>query len=372
MPGIFAGDDRVLLYLPLAHNFARLVQYAGVGVGFTLAYCADASRISEALSSVRPTLFPSVPRLFEKVHGAVTAAFADATGLRRVIVDRSLEAGRRAARLREERRPVPRGLALRVAVADRLVFTKVKARLGGELRLAVSGGAPLSREIAEFFHALGVLILEGYGLTECTTASHVNRPDRFRFGTVGLPLPGVECRIAPDGEVLLRGENVFAGYYGDARSTREAFTEDGWLRTGDVGSIDSDGFLSITDRKKDLLITAGGKNVSPQNIETGLQASRIVSQALVVGDRRPYVAALVAVDLEEAAKLAGEGDVRALVQTVVDRVNATLSRPEQIKRFAVLEREFLPELGEVTPTLKLRRHVCEEHFRDVIEELYTS
>ena len=371
VPGLFAGADRVLLYLPLAHNFARLVQFAGTGIGFTVAFC-DVSRVSEALTGVRPTIFPSVPRLFEKLQAGVETSFDETSGLRRQLVERALAVGSRAARLREAGQPVPRGLTLQLAIADRLVFSKVKAKLGGELRVAVSGGAPLAPSVARFLHALGVLVLEGYGLTECTTASHVNRPDRYRFGTVGLPLPGVECRIADDGEVLLRGDNVFSGYHGDERATREAFTADGWLRTGDVGSLDDDDFLTITDRKKDVIITAGGKNVSPQNIEGALKLNRVVSQALVVGDRRPYVVALVSIDADEVAKARlTEGQVRARIERAVADLNETLARPGQIKRIAVLDRDFLPELGEVTPTLKLRRHVCEEHFRDVIEQLYT-
>lgn len=368
--GLFAGPDRVLLFLPLAHNFARLVQFAGAGIGFTVAFC-DPSRVLDALPVVRPTILPSVPRLFEKLQASVEATLSETSGPRRGVVDRALAAGARAARLREAGEPIPPMLALQVALADRLVFSRVKARLGGELRLAVSGGAPLARSVAEYLHALGILVLEGYGLTECTTASHVNRPARYRFGTVGLPLPGVECRIAPDGEVLLRGANLFAGYQGDERATEAAFTEDGWLRTGDVGSIDPDGFLTITDRKKDLIVTSGGKNVSPQNIETALRTSPLVSHVLVVGDRRPYLVALVSLDRDELHRAGlSEDEARVRVDEAVAAVNTTLARPAQIKHVAVLDREFQPELGEVTPTMKLRRHVCEEHFRDVIEGLY--
>jgi long-chain acyl-CoA synthetase len=368
--GFFEGRDRVLLFLPLAHNFARLVQFAGAGIGFTIAYC-DPARVLDALPAVRPTILPSVPRLFEKLQASVEATLAEAKGVRRGIAARALAVGGRAARLREAGRPVPRSLALQVAVADRLVFSKIRAKLGGELRLAVSGGAPLAPSVAEYLHGLGILVLEGYGLTECTTASHVNRPGRYRFGTVGLPLPGVGCRIDDDGEVLLRGANVFAGYQGDERATRAAFTEDDWLRTGDVGSIDPDGFLAITDRKKDLIITSGGKNVSPQNVEIALKTLPLVSHALVVGDRRPYVVALVTLDRDEVDRAGlSEGKAHERIGEAVAAVNATLARPAEIKRFAVLDRDFLPELGEVTPTLKLRRHVCEEHFRDVIEGLY--
>ena len=373
VPGFLVEGDRVLLYLPLAHNFARLVQFAGAGVGFSVAYCPDIDRIPQALLAVSPTILPSVPRLFEKVSSSVAAAFDETSGARRRLVDWALSAGRRAAPYRQAGRRLPSHLAVQVELADRLVFGKVKARLGGSLRYAVSGGAPLPVDVAEFFHTLGIVILEGYGQTECTTASHVNRPDRYRFGTVGLPVPGVEARIAEDGEVLLRSETVFAGYWGDERATREVIDEQGWLHTGDVGSIDADGFLTITDRKKDVIITAGGKNVSPQNIENALRRSRYVAQALVVGDRRPYLTVLVAVDRDEIERVTRSGvEIEVLVERAVAEVNRDLARPEQIKRFSIVPRDFLPEEGEVTPTLKLRRHVCEEHFAQEIEAMYAG
>ena len=373
IPGFLLRGDRVLLYLPLAHNFARLVQYAGAGLGFTVAYCPDVDRIPAALLDVSPTILPSVPRLFEKVRTGVAAAFAEATGPRRRLIDWALGVGRRTGPYRQSGKRLPPGLAAQWSLAERLVFGKVKARLGGRLRFAVSGGAPLATDVADFFHTLGVVILEGYGQTECTTASHVNRPDRYRFGTVGLPVPGIEARVADDGEIMLRGETVFVGYWGDERATREVLPGDGWLHTGDVGSIDADGFLTITDRKKDVIITAGGKNVSPQNIENALRQSPFVSQALVVGDRRPYLAALVSVEHDEVARVARTADeVEALVERAVADVNRDLARPEQIKRFAIVPRDFLPEEGEVTPTLKLRRHVCEEHFAREIETMYAG
>jgi long-chain acyl-CoA synthetase len=242
----------------------------------------------------------------------------------------------------------------------------MKARLGGNLRIGVSGGAPLAKEIIEFFHALDVLILEGYGLTECTTAASVNRPSRYRLGTVGPALPGVELRIADDGEVLIKTETIFAGYFKDEEATREVLPGDGWLRSGDLGRLDEDGFLTITDRKKDILVTAGGKNVAPQNLENALKTHPIVSQALVVGDRRPYVAALITL-----ADGIAPDEGRAQVERVVEDVNRDLSRFEQIKRFAILPRDFSAEEGEVTPTLKLRRRVCQEHFAADIEALYS-
>ena len=371
VPEFALGDDVMLLYLPLAHNFGRLMHLLGAHKGFTTAFCPDPLRVAEAMPAVRPTLLPSVPRLYEKVHTAVLAQFEQVHGPRRRLLDWALGVGRQVSELRQRGEAVPPGLALRHRVADRLVYSKIKNRLGGRLRLGVSGGAPLSKEIAAFFHSIDILIVEGWGLTECTTAASVNRPGRFRFGTVGPALPGFEVRMEEDGELLIRSETVFAGYYKDEQATREVLGEDGWLRSGDVGSIDADGFISITDRKKDILVTAGGKNVAPQNLENALKTSPLVSQALVLGDRRPYVAALITVDPAAADGLPPE-EIEQRVQAVVDGVNGELSRFEQIKRFRVLPRDFTAEEDEVTPTLKLKRRVVAEHFAREIEELYSS
>jgi long-chain acyl-CoA synthetase len=362
--------DVMLLYLPLAHNFGRLMSLWGAYAGFTIAFCPDPYAVAEVLPKLRPTLLPSVPRLYEKAHTAVTAKLEVASGPRRWLADWALRVGRRVSALRQQSRPLPRGLALQHRIADRLVYSKVKGRFGGRLRIGISGGAPLAKEIAELFHALDILILEGWGLTECTTAATVNRPRRFRFGTVGPAMPGVDVKTDREGELLIRSETVFAGYLKDDEATRAVLTAEGWLRSGDVGEIDDDGFVTITDRKKDIIVTAGGKNVSPQNIESLLKTSRLVSQALVVGDRRPYVTALVSLDEAEVAR--ANGDVQALVQDVVDDVNRELSRFEQVKRFAIVPREFTAEEGEVTPTLKLKRGVIEDRFAAEIEELYSG
>jgi long-chain acyl-CoA synthetase len=373
LDGFVLDEDVLLLYLPLAHNFGRLMHLAAPYVGYTVAFCPDPLRAAEVLSAVRPTVLPSVPRVYEKIHTAVTARFDAETGAKRRIVLWALGVGRRVSALRRAGRPVPGPLALQHRLARRLVYAKVHERLGGRLRIGISGGAPLAKEIAEFFHALDILVLEGYGLTECTTAATVNRPSRFRFGTVGPALPGAELRIADDGEILIRSDTIFAGYYKDEAATAEVLGDDGWLRSGDVGELDGDGFLTITDRKKDILVTAGGKNVAPQNLENALKTSKYVSQALVVGDRKPYVAALITLDEKEIASWRGLGgrDVRELVQGVVDDVNRDLSRFEQIKRFAILPRDFSAEEGEVTPTLKLKRRVVQEHFSGEIEALYS-
>jgi long-chain acyl-CoA synthetase len=374
-----------LLWLPLAHNFGRVLHLRAVHVGFTLALCADPARLADALPATQPTLLPSVPRIFEKVYDSAQATFAAQTGTKRRLADWALRVGHRASRLRQQGKPLQPGLALQHRIADRLVYSKFRARFGGHLRLAISGAAPLSIEVAEFFHALDVLILEGYGLTECTSAATVNRPSAFRFGTVGLPLPGYETRIAEDGELLLRSATIFAGYYRDDDATRATLDDEGWLHTGDIAEIDEDGFVRITDRKKDILVTAGGKNVAPQNLENALKSSRFVSQALVVGDRRPYIAALIALDDAAIRTWAAEHSLRpspdglahdpqviALVQLIVDDANRGRSPFEQIKRFAILPRDFSAEEGEVTPTLKLRRRVAQEHFAREIDELYAG
>ena len=381
VPAFIGQDDVLLLYLPLAHNFGRCLHLLAAYVGFTIAFCPDPMRVGEVAASVRPTVLPSVPRVYEKVHTAVLASFDEATGVKRKLIDWALDVGKRVSKLRQEGRPVPRGLAARHRVADRLVYSKVKGKLGGRLRFGISGGAPLAKEIAEFFHVLDIPILEGYGTTECTTASNVNMLGRFRFGTVGPAIPGIELRFADDGELLVRSSTVFAGYYKDPEATRAVLGEDGWLHTGDIASIDEDGFVTITDRKKDILVTAGGKNVAPQNIENDLKASKYVSQAVVLGDKKPYVAALITLDEPEVRKalgsnearleeLAADDGVRQLVQAVVDDVNRDRSRFEQIKRFAILPRDFSAEEEEITPTLKLRRRVVQEHFADEIEALY--
>ena len=368
----FLTTDVMLLYLPLAHNFGRLMHLLGAHLGYTVAFVPDPRQIGEVMPQVRPTILPTVPRVLEKVHTAVSANFAAATGAKRRLIEWALDVGRRVSELRQRRERVPRMLALEHRLADRLVYSKVKARLGGRLRAAISGGAPLAKEIAEFFHTLDILILEGYGQTEETTASNVNRPDRFKFGTVGPAIPGIEVKTAADGEILIKGPTVFAGYYNDEEATRAVLPGDGWLHTGDVGVIDEDGFLTVTDRKKDIIVTAGGKNVSPQNIENLLKGIPWVSQALVVGDRRPYVAALLTLDEEEVAKLDGRDDVQELVRAAVEQVNEGLASFEQVRRYEILDRDFSPERDEITPTLKLKRRVVEQHFADELESLYTD
>ena len=365
------AGDVMLLYLPLAHNYGRLLHLSAAYIGYTIAFLPDPLQAATELPRVRPTIFPSVPRVYEKIHAAVVGQFAELDGPRRWIADWAIDVGCRVSRLKQQGRPVPPLLAAQQRLADRLVYSKIKERLGGRLRVANAGGAPLAREIAEFFHAIDILILEGYGLSEITTAATVNRPNAFRFGTVGKPLPGVELRIADDGEILIRSDTVFAGYYRDDEATRATLDEEGFVHTGDVGHVDEDGFLVITDRKKDLIVTSGGKNVAPQNLENDLKTHRIVSQAVIVGDRRPYVAALVTVDPDAVDGL-DETAVHAAVQSAIDEVNADRSRFEQIKRFRVLPRDFTIEHDELTPTLKLKRKVILDHFAEDLAALYEA
>jgi long-chain acyl-CoA synthetase len=368
--GMNQPGDIVLLFLPLAHSYGRLAHQAASHRGATVAFVADTARVPMALTAVQPTILPAVPRVYEKVHANTLGEIERAGGLRRRVGLWALGVGGRASRARREGARVGSILALQERLADRLVFAKVRARLGGRLRLGVSGAAPLSPDVIEFFHALGVPVLEGYGLTETASSATVNEPGDFRIGTVGRPVEGAEVRLAEDGEILVRSPSVFAGYYKEPEATAAALSKDGWLRTGDVGEIDDEGFLRITDRKKDLIITAGGKNIAPQNLENGLKTSRFVSQAIVVGDRRPYVTALVTLD---EAEVASSGrNPQELVQELVDDVNRDRTRVEQIKRFVILPRDFSQEEGEVTPTLKLRRKVIHEHFADEIERLYAG
>jgi long-chain acyl-CoA synthetase len=349
--------DVVLLFLPMAHSFARIVHQGAAYHGSTLVIVSDIARLPEALARTRPTILPAVPRVYEKIHANVVGEIERSSPVKRAI-------GRWALRVGATNKPS----SVQGRIADALVFKKIRDRLGGRIRIGISGAAPLGIDVLEFFRSLNMLVIEGYGLTETSSSLSVNDPDDYRFGTVGRVVDGSEVKLAEDGEILVRSDSVFKGYFKDPEATAAAFTEDGFFRTGDIGEIDADGFVKITDRKKDIIITAGGKNIAPQNLENALKASRFISQALVVGDRRPYVTALITLDSDEVN---GSGrDPEQLVQEVVDNVNRDRVRVEQIKRFTILPRDFSQEAGELTPTLKLRRRVVHEHFGGEIEELY--
>lgn len=374
-----------LLFLPLAHSFARLEGFLGPFRGLTTAYAESLDTVGENLKETRPHFICSVPRVFEKVYARILAGAEDAPALKRAIFHWAVSIGRQVSERQQQRQPLPLTLALRRRVADALVFSKLQHALGGRLQFAISGGAPLSKEIAEFFHAVGVLVAEGYGLTETCPALTFNRPSWFKFGSVGQALPGVELKIAGDGEILARGANIATrGYYKQPQATAAAFEADGWFHTGDIGHIDDDGFLFITDRKKDLIVTAGGMNIAPQNIENLLKSDTLISQAMVYGDRRPYPVALITLNPEELTKFAREHGVLAtdpavvvkdsavvarVARTVEDR-NAHLQSYARIKRFEILPADFTQENGELTPTLKLKRKVVAEKYRAAIENLY--
>jgi long-chain acyl-CoA synthetase len=375
--------DVQYLWLPLSHSFGKVLLSAQLAVGFATAIDGRIPQLVDNLAVVRPTFMAGAPRIFEKVQHRVTEMAGD--GLKRRIFDWAFEVGHRVSALRIAGGRPTAPLRIQHAVADRLVFTKLRERFGGRLRFFVSGSAALSSEVAEFFHAAGTLILEGYGLTESSAASFVNRPDHFRFGTVGRPLPGTQVRIDDQGEVLIHGPGIMRGYHNLPEQTAAALTDDGWLRTGDIGELDDEGFLRITDRMKDLIKTSGGKYVAPQSIEIIFKAvSPHASEIVVYGEGRPYCTALVALDGEaivswaqdnelghlSLADLAAHPKVRALIEGAVRDVNSRLPRWETIKRFAILPRELSVEEGDLTPSLKLKRRVVTARHRDLLESLY--
>src|SRR3954447_25558707 len=375
--GTFSTDDLVYLFLPLAHAFALLVQFAATDLGAPIAYWEkDATKIVPNLMELKPTYFPSVPRIFEKIYTMATTAAPD-----RELLDKAVALGMQVRQMQERGEEIPEELKPHFERAEQELFQNVRNLFGGRIRQAVTGAAPIAREILEFFFACGVPVFEGYGMTETSTVATVNTLESHRFGSVGKPLPGVEVKIAEDGEILLRGSNMMHGYYKNDEATKETLEADGWLHTGDLGYLDDDGFLFINGRKKDILITAGGKNITPANLENGLKQNRWISQAVVIGDRRPYLAALITLDPEELPKFAEEHnllpedvysseEMRAEVQRVVDEVNKAYGRVEQIKKFTILPEDLTQEQGTLTPTLKVKRNVIHEQFEGEIEKLY--
>jgi len=372
----------VFMFLPLAHSLARIIQMVTIDVGGTLAFWQrDPRRLLEDIREASPTHLTSVPRVFEKIFTAASAGVAEQSAAKRAIFRWALATGREARRC--EPGSVGWLLRRRHELADRLVLSKVRGLFGDRLRLAMSGAAPIAADVLEFFDASGVTVLEGWGLSESTAAGTMNTIRERRIGTVGRPLPGVDVRIADDGEVLMRGPHIFDGYLKDARATEEAFT-DGWFRTGDIGSLEDD-FLTITGRKKEIIITSSGKNIAPANIETALRESRWISQAVVYGDNRPYLVALITLDPEEAPALAAqlgiEPDrgamarderVRAMIGKVVDEANARFARIEQVKRFAILDRDLAQAEGELTPTLKVKRGIVYDRFAETFAAIYAT
>jgi long-chain acyl-CoA synthetase len=382
---VIEEDELTYLFLPLAHSFALLIQLGSFDLGTTIAYWErDPLRIMANLAEVKPTYFPSVPRIFEKIYTAATSSAEQAGGVRKAIFDWSIRVGRRVRELERQGKEPGFLLKRQYEFADRQVLSKIRALFGGRLRLAVSGAAPINPEILRFFDAAGVLVIEGWGMTETSTAATIATPEDFKLGTIGKPFPGCEVRIADDGEILVKGPNVFQGYYKNEDATRETLV-DGWLHTGDIGEFDDDGFIRITGRKKDIIITAGGKNITPANLEAEIKQHPLVSQCVVVGDRRPYLVALVTLDPEEAQKFAQEHDlpedpealaasdlVRATLQAHLDQVNEKFARVEQVKKLEILPQDLSQAGGELTPTMKVKRNVVAEKYADRIEALYAG
>ncbi len=377
------SEDTFLSFLPLSHVFERMAgYYTTISVGSTICYAESIAAVPQNLQEIAPTIIVSVPRIYEKMYSKVLENIESEAALKRNLFEWALGVGKKRLKLKSEGRSEIFNEAA-FMLADKLVFSKVKQKLGGNLRFSVSGGAPLERRIAEFFGAMGITIVEGYGLTETSPVTNVNRLDDIRFGTVGPALPGVEIKILDDGEILIKGPNVMKGYFKDEQSTKEAFTEDGWFKTGDIGFI-KDGFLTITDRKKELIVTSGGKNVAPQPIENLLKSSQLVSQVMCVGDKKKFVGALIVPNfdyLEEWAaknniaasnreKLVEHPEVLKLYQSQMDELMKDLPKYEKVKKFVLVPKEWTQENKELTPTLKLMRKNIQKHYEDQIEKIY--
>ena len=381
---LIVADDLVLVFLPMAHSFAKVIEALWFRCGATVAFVESIEKIVDNAAEVRPTVMPAVPRIFEKAYNAVLSKGLATPGLKGKLFKWSMESLDAYVDARERGRE---NASIGLAVAKRLVFPKLgatlKARFGGRMRLFVSGGAPLSTKIGWFFQMIGFEILEGYGLTETSAGTFVNRPGRAKIGTVGPPVPGTEVRIAEDGEILVRGGGVMKEYYRNPAATAEVL-RDGWFYTGDIGVVDRDGYLKITDRKKDIIVTAGGKNVAPQNLENELKTDPLLSQVMVHGDKRKFLSALVTLNEENvrawatANGISTEGSlhanakVRERIQQAIDALNAKQASYSTIKKFAILPKDFTQEAGELTPTLKVKRKYCTQKYRDVLDAFYAE
>jgi len=376
--------DTLLSFLPLCHSFERMAgQYLAITAGATIAYAENVETVADNLGEVKPTLMTSVPRLFEKIYAKVLENAEAGSPLKKKIFWWAIGVGEKYVEAKAKGK-VSGALSFKHNIAHKLVFSKLHERVGGRLRFFVSGGAPLSKEIAEFFYKVGILILEGYGLTETSPVIAVNHEQKFRFGAVGPALPGVEVKIADDGEVLTRGPHVMKGYYKNPEATAESIDKDGWLHTGDIGILDEDGFLYITDRKKNILVTSGGKNVTPATIENLLITSPYVEQSMVIGDKRNYLTALIVPKFEVLKKIAAEKGVTysnreelfsneviyGIVESSIHGLTKDLASFEQVKKFTLLPKEFTLEDDEITPTLKVKRKVIMRKYADVIEKMY--
>jgi long-chain acyl-CoA synthetase len=381
----FSSKDTVLSWLPLSHSLERMATYSYLFNGCSIAYAENMLSVGQNMPEVRPTIVVGVPRLFEKVYAAVMDNVLASSPLKKKIFFWSIKVGREFGQKTLRGDPVPRFLEFKRKIAHKLVFSKIIEKTGGRIRFFISGAAPLSKDIAELFYAMGLIVLEGYGLTETSPAISINTLEKIKFGSVGPSLPEVEVKIAQDGEILARGPNIMKGYYKLEEETREAI-KDGWFYTGDIGYVDEDGFIVITDRKKDIIVTAGGKNVAPQPIENVLKTNTYVADVLVIGDKRKFMSALVVPNfekLEEYAKFNNISykDRQALIQidaivkfleAEVDRATPNLASYEKIKKIALLDREFTIAEGEITPTFKIKRNVVEKKYKDLIDALYVE
>jgi long-chain acyl-CoA synthetase len=383
---LWGRDDVQYLWLPMSHSFGKVIMAGHIASGSVTAVDGRIPKLVDNLAVVRPTIMCAVPRIFEKVYNKIVETSKQGHPIKQKIFELAIEAGREGSKLRQQGRQPDLLLRVKLEIANRLVFDKIKQRFGGRVRYFISGSAPLSGEIAEFFHACGILILEGYGLTETSAASFCNRPTKYSFGTVGMPMPGTEVKLAPeDSEILIKSPGVMQGYHNLPEATAEALTPDGWLRTGDIGEVDARGFLRITDRKKDLIKTSGGKYIAPQAIEGKLKATcPYISQVLIHGDKRNFVTALVTLDEEATMKWAkdkglnGKGytdvvqlpEVKQLLAPYFDQVNKTLAKYETVKQFAVLPKDLSVDEGELTPSLKVKRKVVEKKYAAMLDKMY--
>ncbi len=377
------GDEQ-LLFLPMAHIFAKILEWTSIARGGKIAFAESIAKIRDNLGEVRPDIMCAVPRVLEKMYLAILGQRNASPPTKQKVFDWAFSVGKKVAERKQQKRAVPLLLGIQYSLAERLVFHKIRAILGGRIQYLVSGGAPLSKEIAEFFAAAGLLILEGWGLTETTAGTCINRPDNYAFGTVGPPIPGAQVRIAADGEILVRAGSVMKEYYNKPEATREAIDGDGWFHTGDIGVFDDAGRLRITDRKKDLIVNSGGKNIAPQNLENALKATPFISQVMVHGDKRPYLVALVTLNEENVKKwaegekittaswdeLAKHDAVRKLIQGAMDELNRREPSYSAIKKFTILAHDFSQETGELTPTLKVKRKFTGEKYQSYIDALY--
>ncbi|MEI7671913.1 MAG: long-chain fatty acid--CoA ligase, partial [Deltaproteobacteria bacterium] len=380
-------NDFGIAYLPMTHMLQRLTVYAIFHTRMRGVFAESIEKLIDNFQELKPTMLVGVPRIFEKIYTGILQKIAAASPLRQKVFSWAMSIGSRTAPHRMAGKPLPLSLSIRNAVADRLVFRKIRGVFGGRVKYLISGGAPMPMELLEFFYASGLLILEGYGLTETVAPVSVNRPNDFKFGTVGRLIDGIEAKLAEDGELLLRGQGLFCGYYKDQQATVEAIDREGWFHTGDIADIDTEGFIRITDRKKDIIVTAGGKNIAPQNIEMQIKMLPLISQAMVHGDRRNYLTALITLNEAEIRlknssmslrifhgmsmeSIAVHSDIRRIVAEHIATVNARLAPHEAIRRFAILSNDFTETAGELTPTLKIRRREITRRYQSLLDRLY--